>query len=253
MNQVFKAVLIDDEPAARRILGSLLGLYSDLVRIGGEASTGEEAVALIDEQRPDLVFLDIHLPDINGFEVLERAAWRPNVIFTTAYDEYAMKAFEAFSIDYLLKPVSEARLAKAMRKLEQFGKTAAPSDPALLRQAAVQMLTKLPTAFPIRQGDRIILVRFEQIAYLEANDKYISLHTVDGKKYLTDQSLTLLAQKLPPAFLRVQKSYIINRERIREIYKHFNGRFVIVMDDGRQTRITTGLSFYDEIRRELGI
>ena len=111
----------------------------------------------------------------------------------------------------------------------------------------------MPSAFPIRQGDRIILVRFENITHMEAADKYVGLFTTDGRKYLTDQTLTALSQKLPPAFLRVQKSYIINKDKIREIYKHFNGRFVLVMDDPKQTRITTGLTFYESIRSELGI
>lgn len=112
MNQVFKALVIDDEPAARRLMKSLLQDYTDIVEVIGEAGTGTEAIQLIEQLHPDLVFLDIQMPDLTGFEVLERLQHKPNVIFTTAYEQYAIKAFDNFSVDYLLKPIKEERLEK---------------------------------------------------------------------------------------------------------------------------------------------
>lgn len=254
MKQPAKAILIDDEPAARRILRSMLLEYADDVTIIAEASNGMEAVAMINELKPDLVFLDIQMPDLSGFEVLEKIEHQPNIIFTTAYDQFAIKAFQTFSIDYLLKPIREESLAQSLQKLKQFGKLTALPDLKQLRNLLNEVpVIKKPTAFPIRQGDKIILVRFEMISHFEAADKYVALFTTDGKKYLNDQTLTLLTEKLPSHFIRVQKSYIINKERIKEIHKHFNGRFVLTMDDKAQTRITTGLTFYESIKEELGL
>lgn len=254
MNLPFKALVIDDEPAARRLMKSLLEDYSDSVEVIGEAGTGEEAVARIEELKPDLVFLDIQMPDLTGFEVLERLKHKPNVIFTTAYEQYAIKAFENFSIDYLLKPIKEERLERSIEKLRRFGRLNAEMNSADL-QDLIRHLKAPPkaTALPIKAGDRITLVRFEQIAYLEAQDKYVFVHTHDGQKFLTDQTLTILAEKLPENFFRVQKSYIINKDRIREMHRHFNGRFLFVMEDKAGTRLTSGRTYYDDIRVAFGL
>src|ERR1041385_1761516 len=122
MNQLFKTILIDDEPAARRLMKNLLLEHSDVVEIVGEASNGKEAIDKIEKLRPDLIFLDIQMPDLTGFEVIEQLSEKPNIIFTTAYEQYAVKAFETFSIDYLLKPIKEERLAQSIEKLKQFGR-----------------------------------------------------------------------------------------------------------------------------------
>ncbi|MFT3674409.1 MAG: LytTR family DNA-binding domain-containing protein [Chitinophagaceae bacterium] len=254
MNQVFKALVIDDEPAARRLMKSLLLDHTDVVEVIGEAGTGTEAIQLIEQLHPDLVFLDIQMPDLTGFEVLERLQHKPNVIFTTAYEQYAIKAFDNFSVDYLLKPIKEERLEKSMAKLKQFGRLNQSVNINGL-QEIIKQLQAPPkaTALPIRTGDRITLLRFEQIIYLEAQDKYVYVYTVDGQKYLTDQSLTSLAEKLPPQFYRIQKSYILNKERIREMHRHFNGRYLFVMDDKNATRLTSGRTYYDDIKNEFGL
>ncbi|MBN8863355.1 MAG: response regulator [Sphingobacteriales bacterium] len=254
MNQVFKALVIDDEPAARRLMKSLLQDYTDIVEVIGEAGTGTEAIQLIEQLHPDLVFLDIQMPDLTGFEVLERLQHKPNVIFTTAYEQYAIKAFDNFSVDYLLKPIKEERLEKSMAKLKQFGRLNQSVNINGL-QEIIKQLQAPPkaTALPIRTGDRITLLRFEQIIYLEAQDKYVYVYTADGQKYLTDQSLTSLAEKLPAEFYRIQKSYILNKERIREMHRHFNGRYLFVMDDKNATRLTSGRTYYDDIKNEFGL
>ncbi|MEI2822378.1 MAG: response regulator [Chitinophagaceae bacterium] len=105
MSQLYKAIIIDDEPAARRLMMSLLNDYQDLIEIIGEATNGREAVQQIKSLQPDIIFLDIQMPDMTGFEVIEKLDKKPNIIFTTAYEQYAIKAFETFSIDYLLKPI----------------------------------------------------------------------------------------------------------------------------------------------------
>ena len=109
------------------------------------------------------------------------------------------------------------------------------------------------TALPIKTGDRINLIRFENISYLEANDKYVFIYTIEGQKHITDQSLLALEEKLPPTFYRIQKSYIINKDRIKEMHRHFNSRYLFIMDDKLATRLTSGRTYHDAIRSEFGL
>jgi two-component system LytT family response regulator len=254
MNQVFKAIVIDDEPAARRLMRNLLQEHSDIVNVIGEAGNGREAIQKIEELKPDLIFLDIQMPDLTGFEVIEKLNHKPNIIFTTAYEQYAIKAFETFSIDYLLKPIKEERLQQSIGKLKAFGKMDSPIDVSGLQQIIQQFRApQKATALPIKTGDRIVLLRYENIAYMEAQDKYVFVFTYDGQKHLTDQSLTTLSEKLPSQFHRIHKSYIINKERIREMHRHFNSRYLFIMEDKTGTRITSGRTYHDAIRSEFGL
>jgi two-component system LytT family response regulator len=254
MIQVYKTIVIDDEPAARRLMKNLLQEYSDVVQVIDEAGTGAEAIQKIEALKPDLVFLDIQMPDLTGFEVIEKLAHKPNIIFTTAYEQYAIRAFETFSIDYLLKPIKEERLEQSIQKLKQFGKSDTSINITGLQQIIEQF--KAPqkaTALPIKTGDRIILLRYDNIAYLEAQDKYVFVYTQDGQKHLTDQSLTTLSEKLPTQFHRIHKSYIINKDRVREMHRHFNSRYLFIMEDKAGTRITSGRTYHDGIREEFGL
>ncbi len=254
MNPQFRAIVIDDEPAARRLMKNLLQEHSDVVQVIDEAGNGREAIRKIEEHKPDLIFLDIQMPDLTGFEVLEQLQHKPNVIFTTAYEQYAIKAFENFSIDYLLKPIKEERLGQSIIKLKQFGRLNQAINISGLQDIIKQLQApQKATALPIKTGDRITLLRFENIAYLEAQDKYVFIFTTDGQKHLTDQSLTALIEKLPPQFYRIQKSYIINKDKIREMHRHFNSRYLFVLDDKAGTRLTSGRTFHDAIKEEFGL
>jgi two-component system LytT family response regulator len=257
MNRLFKTIIIDDEPAARRLMRSLLSEYAGQIEVIAEAGNGREAIEKIHALRPDLIFLDIQMPDLTGFEVLEQLHYKPSIIFTTAYEQYAIKAFENFSIDYLLKPIKEDRLEQSIRKLSEFGKieTAGPGIDVNGLQEIIRQLQAPPkaTALPVKIGDRIILLRFEQIAYMEAEDKYVYIYTTDGNKHLTDHTLTTLSEKLPPQFYRIQKSYIINKDRIREMHRHFNGRYLFIMDDKAGSRLTSGRTYNEAIRSEFGL
>ena len=254
MNQLFKTIVIDDEPAARRLMKNLLQEHSDVVEVIGEASNGKEAIEKIEKLRPDLVFLDIQMPDLTGFEVIEQLKEKPNIIFTTAYEQYAIKAFETFSIDYLLKPIKEERLAQGIEKLKKFGRFNQSIDVNGLQEIIRQFQApKKATALPIKTGDRINLIRYETIAFFEAQDKYVCVFTLDGQKFLTDQSLTTLEEKLPSNFCRIHRSYIINKEKIREMHRHFSGRYLFVMDDKALTRITSGRTYQDVFRSEFGL
>ena len=254
MNQLYKAIVIDDELAARRLMKNLLQEYNDVVEVIDEASNGKEAIEKIEKLSPDLIFLDIQMPDFTGFEVIEQLSKKPNIIFTTAYEQYAIKAFETFSIDYLLKPIKEERLEQSMQKLKQFGRLNPTIDINGLQEIIRQFQApKKATALPIKTGDRINLLRYENIAYLEAQDKYVCVFTIDGQKYLTDHSLTTLAEKLPSTFCRIHRSYIINKENIREMHRHFSGRYLFIMDDKAATRLTSGRTYQDIFRSEFGL
>ena len=254
MSPLFKTILIDDEPAARRLMRNLLHDYKETIEIIGEAGTGQEAIQKIEELNPDLIFLDIQMPDLTGFEVIEKLSRKPNIIFTTAYEQYAIKAFESFSIDYLLKPIKEERLRQSIEKLKQFGRLNPSINIAGLQDIIRQFQTPAKTtALTIKTGDRIILLRFENIVYLEAQDKYVFVYTADGQKHLTDQSLAALCEKLPGQFYRIQKSYIINKDRVKEMHRHFNGRYLFLMDDKAGSRLTSGRTYYDAIRTEFSL
>ena len=254
MNQQFKAIVIDDEPAARRLMKNLLSAYEDVLEVIDEAGNGREAVEKIENLKPDVIFLDIQMPDLTGFEVIDRLTEKPNIIFTTAYDQYAIKAFENFSIDYLLKPIKEERLKQSIEKLRQFGRLNSSINVTALQEIIRQFnAPKKATALPIKTGDRINLIRHENITYLEAQDKYVCVFTVDGQKFLTDQSLTILADKLPSAFCRIHRSYIINKDKIREMHRHFSGRYLFIMDDKTGTRLTSGRTYQDVFKVEFGL
>lgn len=254
MNPVYRAILIDDEPAARRLMKSLLQEYAGLVQVVAEAGTGQEAISQIEALQPDLIFLDIQMPDLTGFEVIERLSHKPNIIFTTAYEQYAIKAFETFSIDYLLKPIKEERLQQSMEKLKRFGRLNTAIDIPGLQEIIRQIqMPKQATALSIRTGDRIVLLRYEQIVYLEAQDKYVYIYTTGGQKHLTDQTLTALAEKLPARFFRIQKSFLINKDKIKEMHRHFNGRYLFIMDDKGSSRLTSGRTYYEDIKAEFGL
>ncbi len=251
MSPLFRTILIDDEPAARRLMRNLLHDYKETIEIIAEAGTGKDAIQKIEELNPDLIFLDIQMPDLTGFEVIEKLSRKPNIIFTTAYEQYAIKAFESFSIDYLLKPIKEERLGQSIEKLKQFGRLNSSIDISSLQDIIRQFQAPAKTtALTIKTGDRIILLRFENIVYLEAQDKYVFVYTVDGQKHLTDQSLAALYERLPGQFYRIQKSYIINKDRVKEMHRHFNGRYLFLMDDKAGTRLTSGRTYYDAIKAE---
>lgn len=254
MSQIYKAIVIDDEPAARRLMKNLLTAYHDTVMVIDEAGNGREAIEKIEALKPDLIFLDIQMPDLTGFEVIERLSHKPSIIFTTAYEQYAIKAFETFSIDYLLKPIKEERLEQSIQKLKSFGRISNTIDVSGLQEIIRQFqLPAKASALPIKTGDRIILLRYENIVYMEAQDKYVYIYTTDGNKHLTDNTLANLSEKLPSQFYRIQKSYIINKDKIREMHRHFNGRYLFIMEDKAGTRLTSGRTYHDSIRAEFGL
>lgn len=250
MDKLLKAVIVDDEPPARRMLKELLGHHDTIIQITGEADNGKEAISIINAQRPDLLFLDIQLPDMLGFDILGQLNYQPFIIFTTAYDAYAIKAFETLSVDYLLKPVKDTRLQQAINKLQQFmgGKT----NSSVWSEFEVLLEKVRPHAeiktLSVKKGNKFTLVQLADVLYFEAYDKYTFVHMQNGEKLFCDHMLSVLSEKLSADFIRVQKSYIVNRQKIVEIHKYSNNRFTLVLNNRDFTRIVTGPSYHELIR-----
>lgn len=248
---MYTALLVDDEQAAHYAIEALLR-GDNTVTLIGHAYNGKEAIELCNKLHPDLLFLDIHMPDMTGFEVLKQLTYRPYIIFCTAYDQYAIEAFNQNSIDYLLKPVDDKRFAQCMEKVERF----IPKPPTIDINQLLELTKQLnppkkATAIPIHLRSKITFIRCEEITYCVANDGYVSLFTDDGKEHLCNLTLKELQERLPDDFLRVQKSYIVHTQKIKEIQRYFNNRLILTMSDRNQTRITTGTNYIDTIRREL--
>ncbi|MFD0749245.1 LytR/AlgR family response regulator transcription factor [Mucilaginibacter calamicampi] len=246
---IFKTLIIDDEQLARQRLIRLLGHFNE-IKIIGEAANGQEALRLIEAQKPDLIFLDVEMPVLNGFEMLAKLSAPPKVVFTTAYDHYALKAFEEGSIDYLLKPVEKDRLQKTVERLAaQFTQQQNLPIAALLQQLQPKTAVKNLT---VKIGDRILLIRPSDIIYAEAEDKYFFIYTSEGKKHLTDYTITGLQSKLDDQFLQISRSMIINTDQIKEIRKGFNGTKVFVMNH-TEAKLGSGRSFNDMINERFGL
>lgn len=250
MKNRFSTILIDDEPLAVNRLHRLLARYEE-IEIIADAGNGESGLQLIELHQPDLVFLDIQMPVLTGFEMLKRLKYIPKVIFTTAYEEHAIKAFEENSIDYLLKPIEPERLDKAIEKLKRLSKTETVAWPEQLNLIlkTIGSVKEEIKSVPVKIGDRILLIRLDQIVYFEAKDKYVYLHTEEGVEYLVDFTLSALEEKLPVAFVRVHRAYMINRNKIKEIHKGFSNSFILVMKDKNLTKIYSGRSFSENVKK----
>ncbi len=249
--KTWTTLIIDDEQLARQRLKRLLKPFEEF-EIIGEAINGADGLEQIETLKPELIFLDIEMPVLNGFEMLSRLQHQSKVVFTTAYDQYAIKAFEEDSIDYLLKPIEAERLAKTVKKLQQGMQQPAPALPleALMQQLFVKKELKTLT---VKIGDKILLIKLSDIVYIEAEDKYVFLHTTNGRKHLTDFTITGLEEKLPEAFVRIHRSTIINCEHIKEIRKGFNGALVFVMDNTAGSKLTSSRSNGDMLRERFDI
>ncbi|GGF78204.1 LytR/AlgR family response regulator transcription factor [Wenyingzhuangia marina] len=253
MNKVYKTIVIDDEPPARERLLKLLGNFPDIFEVIGVAEDGVEGQEKIETLNPDLIFLDIEMPEVSGFDMLKRLKTIPIVIFCTAYDQYSLKAFETNSVDYLLKPVGLERLQQSVDKLKLFSDNKAS-------QNIMQMLTDLSskkeikkmTSLTVKKGDKLIFLKLEEISHFNADERYVSVNSKE-ENYLIEDTLTQLEEKLPDNFLRVHRGVIINTDFIKEVQKYFNSRFVITLNNSKKSSITTGRSYHEAIKEWMGV
>jgi two-component system LytT family response regulator len=246
MSKLWNSLIIDDEKLARERLKRLLSDYPQHFNIVGEAVSGDDAQLQIESLKPDLVFLDIEMPGKGIFDVLKDVTHKPFVVFCTAYDNYALQAFQVFSVDYLVKPVDNIKIESTIQKLSKIS-----AGVELVNYSQLEnLIDKIkkensPQSIPYKIGDKTILIKLTKIVYFETNDKYVDFYDNMGNAYLTDLSLKYLEQKLSDNFLRISKSIIINRDYVKEIHKYFRGKVIFMMDDLKKTKLTSG-SFYGE-------
>jgi two-component system LytT family response regulator len=226
-----KTLIVDDERLARNELRRLLEAYPR-IEIVGEAANSEEALEKIDQLGPELLFLDIQMPGKNGFELLSSIEGNvPDVIFTTAYDEYALKAFEFNALDYLLKPIDSTRLAEAINKVEDY------QQHEIKRKENVKLLTTEDQVF-VKDGEKCWFVKLGKIRLFESMGNYVRLH-FDDQKPLILKSLNALDEKLDPhAFFRANRKHIINLQWIEKIEPWFSGGLQVTLKGGEKIEIS---------------
>jgi two-component system LytT family response regulator len=244
---MIKAIVIDDEPLSREILKSYLIRFPQ-IGIVEECNDGFEGVKAIQQHQPDLIFLDIQMPKINGFEMLELVSPMPAVIFITAFDEFALKAFEANAIDYLLKPVSEDRFAKAVQKF--LDKTNQPASTIGLLDAMAQS-TAQNNRIVVKTGNKVKIIPVHDVHYLEADDDFVKIVTAEGA-FLKNKTMSFYEQTLDPQqFVRVHRSYILHISQITKIEPYQKETHLAVLRNGQQIPISkTG---YVKLKAILGI
>jgi two-component system, LytTR family, response regulator len=245
---MIKTVLIDDEPLARSIVKEYLKDYPQ-VDIVEECNDGFEGVKAIAQHQPDLIFLDIQMPKINGFEMLELLDAPPAVIFTTAFDEYALKAFESYAIDYLLKPFSKERFDKALKKwLERTSSHNQPETQKLIENAEPP---EERNRIVVKKGVNILIIPVQKIFYLEAYDDYVKIHTTDGF-YLKKKTMGHYEKSFDPTqFVRVHRSYLINLQELTRIEPLEKDTHIALLKNG--AKIPLSHAGYAKLKGTLGI
>jgi two-component system LytT family response regulator len=243
---MYKVILIDDEQLARQLLSSLLKSYGEF-EVVCECADGFEGFKSIQEHQPDLVFLDVQMPRLNGFEMLELVDNPPSVIFSTAFDEYAMKAFEANALDYLLKPVTKDRFDKAIQKFLQ---QAGANNAGLNNLAEEQVYEGYQHRIVVKDNGVIRIIPEDEIQYIEANDDYIKIFTKDGH-YLKKSTLGRIENSFDPArFVRVHRSYMIPVALLARIEPYEKDSHIALLHTG--AKIPVSKSGLDKLKKVLG-
>ena len=232
-----RIAIVDDEEPARQVLREYLSSDPD-IEVVAECANGFEAVKAVAERHPDLLLLDVQMPKLNGFEVLELVGREAAVIFTTAYDEYALRAFAVHAIDYLLKPFGKERLQEAIARARQ--RLAQTAAAVVSTQLAVD--ARPPGAWisriVIRDGANVHVIPLDKVDYAEAQDDYVSVHTGD-RSLLKEQSMAELERQLDPQrFVRIHRSYLLNLDRLARIELAAKDSRIAILKDGRQLPVS---------------
>ncbi len=244
-----KAIIIDDEPLSREIIKAYLKNFPE-IEVMQECGDGFEGVKAIQQHQPELIFLDIQMPKITGFETLELIDQKPAVIFITAYDSFAIKAFEANAVDYLLKPVSEERFEAAILKWK--------SKVVLTSQEPVERVLSAMSAtgsqqgrIVVKTGSKVKIIPVHEILYIEADDDFVKIFTAEGS-FLKNKTMAFYEQSLDVAqFVRVHRSYILQINQITKIEPYQKESHVAILRDGKQIPVSkTG---YSKLKTILGI
>jgi len=256
-----RAFLVDDEPLALERLGRLLASFPEL-QIAGKALDPEEAVSALNIRQVDVLFLDIQMPGMNGFELLSRLSVQPFVIFTTAYDQHALRAFETNAIDYLLKPIEPAQLERALKKLGRIrpivkpGWQQDPALPQLLKDLTASLReghASYPHRIASRIGERISFLPLDDVTHFLAQDK-LTFAVTNGRRHCVDQTIADLEHRLDPAkFLRIHRSALVNVDWIHEVNSWFAGKVIVTLKDQQHTQLTVARDRVRTLKERLGI
>ena len=234
-----RTMIVDDEDLARQVLREYLSKHPE-IEIVAECANGFEAVKCASEHEPDLLFLDIQMPKLDGFEVLQLLDPAPAIIFVTAHDNHAIRAFEVHAVDYLLKPVSADRFKAALTRAEErlSGKTPSPPVAAMELAASARPPSQFLDRIPVRDGTSVFIIPVAKLDYAEAQDDYVALVSA-GKKHLKQQTISSLEAALDPSrFLRIHRSYIVNLERVLKIEPYGKDTHVAVLAGGVQLPVS---------------
>jgi two-component system LytT family response regulator len=247
---MIKTILIDDEPLARIITREYLQSYTH-IEVVQECNDGFEGVKAIAQYKPDLIFLDIQMPKINGFEMLELIEQPPAVIFTTAFDEYAIKAFESHAIDYLLKPFSKDRFDKAMQKwLQQFQQQGNKISPPPFLQEDIRQPEER-NRIVVKEGGNIRIIPVQDIQYIEAYDDYVKIYTLK-EMFLKKKTMSFYEQSLDPEyFVRVHRSYIVSLSQLTRIEPMEKDTHIALLKSG--AKIPLSKTGYTRLKSVLGM
>jgi two-component system LytT family response regulator len=229
-----RTIIIEDEKLARSRLKRMLAKYEN-IEILGEAHNGQEGLELIEKIQPDLIFLDIKMPLLSGFEMLTKLEKSPSIVFTTAYDQYALQAFEENTVDYLLKPISNGKLERAISKVNKILQKGSqfPIDWERLLKT-IKVKENIIKRFSVKVGERIFLIPDQEIQFFNAEDKYTFLNTAKDS-YIIPFTLKELEDKLDQdLFSRVHRSFIVNIDQIASIHKWFGGKLQLKMKNGKE-------------------
>ena len=244
-----RALIIDDEPLARMVVLEYLQSFPQ-IEVMQECNDGFEGLKAIQQYQPDLIFLDVQMPKINGFEMLELVEQQPAVIFTTAFDEYAIKAFEAHAVDYLLKPFNKDRFSKAIEKyLAQAPAAASPKKTEEILEAANSPAQH--ERIVVKTGTKVKIIPVQDVEYLAADDDYVSVYTAEGS-FLKNKTMNFFEQMLDPKyFVRVHRSYIIAIQQITRIDPYEKDAHLAILKSG--AKIPVSKTGYVKLKQVLGI
>lgn len=250
MTEKLQTLLIEDEELARNLLRSYLKDHPD-VEIIGECENGFDGIKSINEKRPDLVFLDIQMPKITGFEMIELLDYRPQIIFTTAYDQYALKAFELNAVDYLLKPFSKERLLAAVEKVKQRIQNADEPDERLEELSNFRPGEGYIDRVVVKDRHKIHIITVDQIRYIESLDDYVMIYTHDGR-HMKQKTMKYFENNLDPNnFIRIHRSYIVQVDNIAEIQQYEKESYIVILKDKDKTKLKVSKSGYKKIKEVL--
>lgn len=243
-----RVLIVDDEMPARTIIRSYLDHFPD-IEILGECANGFEAMKTIRELNPDFIFLDIQMPKVNGLELLEVLENAPYVIFTTAYDEYALKAFELNAVDYLLKPFSRERFIQAVDKVLDKIRKGEPND-NLIHQKIRAENAELLNRIVVKKGSSMSVIPVQEVLFLEAQEDYVMVHTTQGR-FMKNQTMHYFESHLPDDyFVRIHRSYLANVEMITRLEPYDKDSYLAIIPPDHKLRISR--AGYKKLKERLG-